>query len=246
MNPMDNLRDIRKRKGMSIGQLSSKTGISSRLLEQYENGKQTIPEAHLTKLARALFVEPGTIRPLTVWQKKREAPPSPEAIAPVGPAPEKPVEKREETPAPKPARVEAPAHENQLRHLERVAMVLGMDREALEREIGTPLEQLTRREASRWLGEFQGRIAQSRGARLPAETRHRAYLPEAIDAYELEYLTQQQQAGVPLTFTLFDGRILTGAVTGFSPYVITIREVDSGDELSLQKLAIAYYRRAKL
>lgn len=241
---MENLRDIRKRKGMTIGQLSSKTGISSRLLEQYENGKQTIPEAHLTKLARALFVEPGTIRPLSAWPKKREAPPPaplpPKTPIPTPATPEKPVEK----PVAKKAAVEAPIRDGQLQHLNRVALVLGMDREGLEREIGKPPEQLTRQEASHWLGEFQQRITQMRGgARSPATTRHRAYLPEAVDAYELEYLTRQQQAGAPLVFTLFDGRTLTGTVTGFSPYVITIREANSGDEISLSKLAIVYYRR---
>lgn len=248
---MDNLRDIRKRKGMSIGQLSSKTGISTRLLEQYENGKQTIPDAHLTKLAKALFVDRTAIRPLSTWTKKREAPAPP----PPTPTPKPPAALRDETviekereakPAPRRrAPVEAPARESQLRHMEHIVMFLGMNREALEREIGKSPEQLTRREASLWLTTFQKRIVEMRGTRQPAETRHRAHLPEAVDAYELDYLTQQQEAGEPLTFTLFDGRTLTGAVTGFSPYLITIREAESGDEIAMQKLAIAYYRRAK-
>jgi len=247
---MENLRDIRKRKGMSIGQLSSKTGISTRLLEQYENGKQTISDAHLTKLARALFVDRTAIRPLSTWTKKREVPspppPTPTPKPPTALRAETVIEKeREEKPAPsRRAPAEAPARESQLQHMERIVMFLGMNREALEQTVGKPLTQLTRREASRWLADFQKRVVEMRGTQS-AERRHRAYLPEAVDAYELKYLTQQQAAGEPLTFTLFDGRTLTGAVIGFSPYVITIREATSGDEISLQKLAIAYYRRAK-
>jgi hypothetical protein len=74
--------------------------------------------------------------------------------------------------------------------------------------------------------------------------RRRAYLPEGVDEFELEYLTARQEAGTLLRFTLFDGQQLSGKVIGFGPYSITIREAETEDEVTLQKLAIAYYRAA--
>jgi len=86
------------------------------------------------------------------------------------------------------------------------------------------------------------RIAEERPPKR-AIARKRAYLPEGVDGFELAYLQEQQEAGVPLHFTLFDGQTFEGTVVGFSPYQITIREPD-GDEVALNKLAIAYYRKA--
>ena len=48
---------------------------------------------------------------------------------------------------------------------------------------------------------------------------------------------------MPLHFILFDGQTFEGTVVGFSPYQITIRET-GGDEITLNKLAIAYYLKA--
>jgi len=42
--------------------------------------------------------------------------------------------------------------------------------------------------------------------------------------------------------TLFDGQTFEGTVIGFGPYQITIRD-PGGDEVTLNKLAIAYYRK---
>jgi len=48
--------------------------------------------------------------------------------------------------------------------------------------------------------------------------------------------------GAQLDFTLFDGSRVAGQVAGFGPYNITLRQAD-GSELTLNKLAIASYRK---
>jgi hypothetical protein len=63
-----------------------------------------------------------------------------------------------------------------------------------------------------------------------------------VDGFELAYLQEQQETGAPLHFTLFSSETFEGTIVGFSPYQITIRE-PAGDEITLNKLAIAYYRR---
>ncbi len=72
--------------------------------------------------------------------------------------------------------------------------------------------------------------------------RHRAYLPEGVDEFELKYLTSVQETGDTLYVTLFDGSQLDGKMVGFSPYAITLRQ-SGGEETTINKLAIAYYRR---
>jgi hypothetical protein len=121
-------------------------------------------------------------------------------------------------------------------------------RETLEAEIGKSLEELTRREASDILKHYQQTLSESRSSISPQEaraSRKRAYLPEGVDGFELQYLTFQQNAEALLHFTLFDGRLVSGRIIGFGPYSITIQEEESGQEVTLQKLAIAYYRVAE-
>jgi transcriptional regulator with XRE-family HTH domain len=49
------LRTIRKRKGMSINQLASRSGISIAVLVQYEKREQEIPSTDLRRLAKVLW-----------------------------------------------------------------------------------------------------------------------------------------------------------------------------------------------
>ncbi|MCC7355137.1 MAG: hypothetical protein IT330_15440, partial [Anaerolineae bacterium] len=158
-----------------------------------------------------------------------------------GPRPE-----REPKPSepPKPPPPPQPARGSQVAHLEALAKRLGIDVSQLLAQAGKPLAELTRPEASKLLGELQRRIREENPPRPKSEVeRHRPYLPESVDAFEFNYLTAAQQAGARLTFALFDGRTVSGQLVGFSPYAITIRE-DGGDEVTLQKLAIAFYRKA--
>jgi transcriptional regulator with XRE-family HTH domain len=251
---MENLRDIRKRKGLTVGQLSGRTGIPVRVLLDYEEGLTAIPPAHLARLAKALFVGIDEIRPLSK-AVPREAPPA------VPRPPEPPFERRREERPPAPGRPPAgrpgrpprekkappppgPARPSQVNHLIGLSRHFGWDLPELEAKIGKPLAGLNRREASQWLTELQQQIAAEAPSKPPAAgpTRHRAHLPEAVDGYELAYLTRQQTEGTTLTFTMFNGETFTGRVIGFSPYSITIQD-PAGSEVTLQKLAIAHYRR---
>jgi len=132
-----------------------------------------------------------------------------------------------------------PARDSQIAHLLTLAARFDIDQAALEAEIGKPLDELTQKEARHWNGHFMRRNAEEKPPKKSID-RKRAYLPEGVDGFELAYLQEQQEFSVPLYFTLFDGQTFEGTVVGFSPYQITIRE-SGGDEVTLNKLAIAYY-----
>lgn len=241
---MEDLRDIRIQKGLSLSHLGAKTGIPKDLLQRYEDGEETIADDHLRRLARALFVDERSINPRS--QPRPDQPELPAAVPPGKMIADQerrwvisPPEPRKRKEPPSPAHV----RESQIAHMLGLAKRLGIVRAALEHELGKPLEELTRFEASRWLGEMQRRVMETQESLTPAAKRHRAHLPEAVDSFELNYLTELRLKGDPVTFTLFDGRTFTGPVIGFGTYVITIREQESGEELTLPKLALAYYQR---
>jgi len=221
---------------MSVNQLASRSGISIATVIQYEKGKREITPADLRRLAKALYVDEWDINP-------RSAPPPPPPPRQERPAqPPRPPRPKKEPPKKPKEKKPPPARESQIAHLLTLAALFDVDRAALEAEIGKPLEELTRKEASSWNTHFTRRIVKERPAKRTID-RKRAYLPEGIDGFELAYLQEQQEASVLLRFTLFDGQTFEGTVIGFSPYQITIRE-PGGDELTLNKLAIAYYRKA--
>ncbi len=114
---------------------------------------------------------------------------------------------------------------------------LGRAQGEVEAEIGKPLADLDRAAASQLLIKLQAEIKEGK---LPE--RHRAYLPEAVDQFESKYLTEAQQAGDMLHFTLFDNTTVIGAVIGFGQYNITVRLAD-GSETTLNKLAIVSYTK---
>jgi transcriptional regulator with XRE-family HTH domain len=236
----EDLRTLRERKKLSLNQLASKSGISIATLIEYEKGEREILPADLRRLAKLLYVNEWDINP-------RSAPPPspPRRERPAGP-PRLPRPKEEQPEKPqkekRPPRPPAPARSTQVAHLLTLAARFNIDRAALEAEIGKPLEQLTLKEARFWNGRFMRRIAEERPPKQAVD-RRRAYLPEGIDGFELAYLQAQQEAGALLHFTLFNGQTFEGTVAGFGPYQITIRE-SGGDEITLNKLAIAYYRKA--
>jgi len=235
----EDLRTLRKRKRMNVKQLASRSGISIATLVQYENGGREISPKDLRQLAKVLYVNEWDINP-------RSSPPPPpprdERSARPPRVPQAPRAKREPPKEKKPPRRSPPARDSQIAHLLMLAARFGVDRAALEAETGKPLEELTQKEARSWNGHYMRRIAEERPPKRAID-RKRAYLPEGVDGFELAYLQEQQEAGVPLHFTLFNGQTFEGAVAGFSPYQITIRE-PGGDEVTLNKLAIAYYRKA--
>lgn len=231
----EDLRTIRKRKGMSVNQLASRSGISIATLIQYEKGEREIPPKDLRRLAKVLYIDEWDVNP------RSSPPPPPRKERPARP-PRPPRSKKEPPKEKKPPPKSPPARETQIAHLLALAARFDVDRAALEAEIGKPLEELTQKEARFWNGRYMRRMAEERPPKSPID-RKRAYLPEGVDGFELAYLQEQQEAGVSLHFILFDGQAFEGTVVGFSPYQITIRET-GGDEITLNKLAIAYYRKA--
>jgi len=256
----ENLWKIRQKKGMTVSQLAAKSGVPARLINEYEAGQRAIRSMDLAKIAQALYVDEADIKLLSdpippsaveppsrpMSPSPRPAPPSTRPSAPPAapkpaPRPEPPPKPAEPPKAPPPPQ---PARPSQIAHLEALAKRLGMDQTQLEALAGKPIAQLLRQEASKLLGELQRRIREEKPPRAKDEVeRHRPYLPESVDEFELNYLTQAKEAQARFTFTLFDGRTISGTIIGFSPYAITVRE-DSGDEVTLQKLAIAFYRKS--
>jgi transcriptional regulator with XRE-family HTH domain len=227
---------IREQKGLSVKQLAARSGVPAISIAEYESGRP-IRSADLPRLAKVLFVEE--------WEIELQSEPRPKTSPDAGrarPAAADQPEAKQERPAT--PRKPAPARPSQIEHLLNLAgRRFDKDRDALEGEIGKPLEQLTRKEASDLLKQYQALLAEA-SASDPSggvPQRKRAYLPEGVDQFEQEYLTAQQKAGAILHFTLFDGTKTSGRLIGFSPYSITIDEYGTEHELTLQKLAIAYY-----
>jgi transcriptional regulator with XRE-family HTH domain len=216
---------IRKHKGMSISKLASQSGISIARLVEYEKGALEIPSADLGRLAKTLYVN--------VWDiNSRSTPLPPPPIPERKERPKKPPTEKKSPPQSPPAR------DTQIAHLLGLAARLGVTQAALAEEVGKPLGELTQKEAREWNGKLMRRCAEIR----PGIDRKRGYLPESVDSFELAYLLEQQNTSSLLHFMLFDGQTFEGTVVGFSPYQITIRE-PGGDEVTLNKLAIAYYRK---
>ncbi len=255
---------IRQRKGLRVNQLAAKSGVPAISIQEYEAGR-AVRSADLPKLAKALYVEewdielkgaprprPGKLRPPS--RRTRREPPAQERPRRKPVDQERPERKppAQERPQPAPQRKlkpPLPVRPSQIEHL--VAMTtsrFGKDQAALEKEVGKPLETLTKDEASDLLKHYQKLVVAARASPapvvgMPGLKRKRAYLPESVDAFELNYLTTQQKDEALLHWTLFDGQKLRGRIVGFGPYNVTIRDEETGEEVTLQKLAIAYYRR---
>ena len=228
---------IREQKGLSVKQLAARSGVPAISIAEYESG-HAIRSADLPRLAKVLFVEE--------WEIELQSEPRPKASPEGARTQPTPTVQPEAVQEDKPAtpRKPGPARPTQIEHLlNLVGRHFDKDRDAVELEIGKPLEQLTRKEASDLLKKYQLLLTEISASdpSKSASQRKRAYLPEGVDQFEQEYLTTQQDAGAILHFTLFDGTKTAGRVIGFSPYSITIDEQGTGNELTLQKLAIAYY-----
>lgn len=247
----ENLWKLRRMKGLTLEQLQVRTGIPVPVLRQYESGRMLRPQDHV-KLARALSVG------VEVLKARSDPPPPPSKSPDTGrrnPLPQsrpalRPAAKPPAPPksngvdiAPAAPKVEPPIREAQLRAIDTLAMKLGMLPEELAADLGKPAQQLSAREARAWLREQYERLSsQASSNKMPGQAR-RAALPEAVDTFELKYLTDAQRAGARLTAKLFNGEMHSGRLIGFSPYTLTLR-LDDGHEMTLQKLAIAYYTRA--
>jgi transcriptional regulator with XRE-family HTH domain len=242
----ENLWALREQKKLSVATLATRAGLPIGLIMEYESGQRGVDVRHISRLARALYVEESEIklhsdpRPgagTLERQPRRED--SQRPAEPSSPPTDRPPRDRaprppRPTPAPRPP---LPARPSQITQLQDLLVRLGRSQVEVEAEVGRPLAELDRIAASRLLVRFQTEIKEGR---LPE--RHRAYLPEAVDQFESKYLTAAQQAGEVLHFTLFDNTTVIGAVIGFGQYNITLRLAD-GSETTLNKLAIVSYTK---
>lgn len=243
----ENLWALREQKKLSVAMLASRAGLPIGLIMQYESGQRSIDPRHIPRLARALYVEDSDIKlqsdPRPGSAPMERQPRRPERLPSAGEkaeglAPAKQRDKPQRPPRAVPAlRPPAMARPSQIAHLTDLLTHLGRSTTELENELGKPLAELNRREASQLLFRLQAALREG----LVAE-RHRAYLPEAVDQFEYRYLTAAREEGAILRFSLFDGSTVTGPVVGFSPYTITVR-LESGDELTLNKLALVSYQK---
>lgn len=249
----ENLETLRKQRNMKAGQLAAKSGVPIKQIAAYEKGER-IKVADMPKLARALFVDESQIN----WVSVPPPPPPPKPVvekpkkvaAPADPQAEAP-EKPERTEKPRRSKWQKlkpglPARPSQIDHALMMAAKVGEDETAVTEKAGKPLAELTQTEASHLIMTYQKAWLEYKKSRVPGDPGirgnqgKRALTPEAVDRYEMEYLQARQEAGDELTFTLFDGSVRHGRITGFSPYAITIQQPDGG-ETTLQKLGIAYY-----
>jgi transcriptional regulator with XRE-family HTH domain len=241
----ENLWALRDQKKVSVATLANRAGLPIGLIMEYESGHRRIDPRHLGRLARALYVDeaeiklqsdprPGAGRLERQPRPEQESSRVPGLPARAGSAPGgNKARERASRPEPRPP---APARPSQIAHLQTVLRQLNRMPAQLEAELGKPLAELDRAEMSRLLQTLQN------SARELTAERHRAYLPESVDAFEARYLGGVQESGAVLRFTLFDGGTDEGQVIGFGPYTITIRTLD-GAERTLNKLALVSYTR---
>lgn len=243
----ENLWALREQKKLSIATLASRAGLPIGLIMEYESGQRSIDPRHLSRLARAMYIEDTDIRlrsdprpgAATLERQPRRdegrAPAEPNAA----PAPRPPREKPPRPPRPAPVpRPPVPARPSQIVHLQSLLVRLGRSQAEVEAEVGKPLAELDRMAASQMLVKLQDELKEGKTAE-----RHRAYLPEAVDQFESRYLAASQEAGDVLCFNLFDRSAVAGRVIGFGAYNITVRLAD-GSETTLNKLAIVSYTKA--
>lgn len=234
----ENLWALREQKKMSVAALANRAGLPIGLVLEYESGQRSIDPRHLSRLARALYVEETQIK-LQSDVRSNAAPTDhgsraqPQSSKPPAPA-LRPARASRPRPVQKPSLQPRPS---QYTHLDSLLKRLGRTREELEAETGKPIAELDRTAMSNLLKMLQAQVMT-----VPTPTRRRAYLPEAVDEYEAKYLTAVQESGDLVHFTLFDGSAVEGQVIGFGPYTITVRRSDES-ELTLNKLALVCYER---
>ncbi len=140
-----------------------------------------------------------------------------------------------------------PARESQIKHLAAMALSRGHSAEQLLATVGKPLESLSAAEASKWNVYYRDlpRVpkAKSPDGQINGSLR-RAALPEGLDRFEYSYLAEIKDSKDTLCVMLFNGERVTGQLIGFGLYTFTLL-LPNGQEMTIQKLAIAYYTRSK-
>jgi sRNA-binding regulator protein Hfq len=122
--------------------------------------------------------------------------------------------------------------------LTRLAARLDISPADLETRLGKPVTALVRTEAKDWikkLREMANEVAPSHKVRY-------GLWPGAREDQEAAYLGQKRDEGAQLAFKLFNGDEVSGTISEFTPYTITLTTA-AGDTMVLRKLAVVYYRQ---
>lgn len=271
----ENLWKLRARKGYSVPQLAAKSGIPQQLLFEYEQGKPLKP-ADQARLAKALYVQPSDIALVSAPQpaSTQGYNGSGAGLASNGvyantrpvhnhvqghsngvvtaPRPSGPANYRSGPPRfrgkPIEDRNAIPARESQIKHLAAMAVSRGHDLAQLVATVGKPLESLTAAEATKWNIHYKDlpRVPKAKGPEGQSNGAfRRAALPEGLDRFEYSYLAEVKDSNDTLSVMLFNGEQVTGRLIGFGLYTFTLM-LPNEQEMTIQKLAIAYYSRGKV
>lgn len=297
---MNMLRSIRERKGLTVGQLAARASIPTRVLTEYEEGRQPIPLPHAKILAKALWVriedllpaanstsqvpQPAASQPAPPRYTPAQPPPRPQVTEPQSPYPPRPSGPppaptgtahgpqsqgtggqgapmmrpangtphpggppprrgpegqgqggRPPRPAPSPPK---PITEGQVEELLRLAGRLEMEQARVEQEMGKSVQALTRTEAKDWIKKYRDMTDES----SPGSRVRFGQWPGQREDHEASYLDQYRQTNTPFAFKMFNSEEFRGTISDFTPYTITIK-ANSGGDVVLRKLAIAYYRQ---
>jgi sRNA-binding regulator protein Hfq len=110
---------------------------------------------------------------------------------------------------------------------------MGIDDAALTERIGLSLDALNHATARTAISVLRKEMEES-GTWQPR-------VGEGPDQ-EGEYLAKLRDRRTLLDVRLISGEQLSGTVEDFTPYVIQLRDTESGAHVSVRKLAIAYYQ----
>jgi transcriptional regulator with XRE-family HTH domain/sRNA-binding regulator protein Hfq len=134
-----------------------------------------------------------------------------------------------QTRAPAPPGPSTAGQIEQIRHL---ARRMGLEEVELADRIGAPLQSLDHASARAAIARLRKEMEES-GVWQPR-------VGEGPD-HEGEYLAKLRDHRVPVEVRLIDGEKIEGIVEDFTPYLIQVRQPDSGIDVFVRKLAIAYY-----
>ncbi len=134
---------------------------------------------------------------------------------------------------PRAPRPPGPATAGQLEQIRNLARRMALEEDELTERIGSSLEALDQRTARAAIATLRKEMEES-GTWQPR-------VGEGPDQ-EGDYLAKLRERRVAVDVLLITGERLSGVVADFTPYLIRLRDPDAGTEVSVRKLAIAYYR----
>jgi sRNA-binding regulator protein Hfq len=156
----------------------------------------------------------------------------PRSDRPAGPRPA--AKPPREPPAPRPP---GPVTAGQLEQIRNLARRLGTDDADLAQRFGGTLEAMDHLAARRAIATLHKELEESG-----------TWQPRVGEGQDQEgvYLGKLRDRHLAIEVCLISGDRLRGTVEDYTPYVIRLRDEASGEDVSVRKLAIAYYRTEEL